>query len=52
MKFPYQPVIWFDGRTQAFDCVMRPEMELTVHGPSASATYTALVDTGADHVDS
>ena len=50
MKFPYQPLIWFDGLTRSFDDVMRPEIELTVHGPSASVSYSALVDTGADQV--
>ena len=50
MKFPYQPLIWFDGLARSFDCVMRPEIELTVHGPATSVSYSALVDTGADQV--
>ena len=50
MKFPYRPSIWFDAATQGFDFVLRPMIQIRVRGQTRSATYWALVDTGADQV--
>ena len=48
MNFPYRPSIWFDEAAQGFDFVLRPMIQVHVHGKTRSATYWALADTGAD----
>ena len=50
MKIPYCPTIWIDQTTGSLDYVLRPEIELIVHGPTESVIYSALVDTGSDDV--
>lgn len=49
MRFPYSSIISLSPHTQKLALLRRPEIPITIAGPAGSATYIALVDTGADN---
>jgi len=49
MKFHYSAVLSPAPDTGEEVVILRPEVPLRVHGTTGSATYMALVDTGADN---
>ncbi len=49
MKVGYQSHIGIDPISGEPQYVMRPEVTITIHGPTRSQQYHALVDTGADY---
>ena len=50
MKFRYRSIISLDFEQGTPFFLMRPEIPVTVIGSRGRATYSALVDTGADNV--
>ena len=49
MNFPYSSLISRDPATGDLLLLRRPEMPVTIVGPSSSATYIGLVDIGSDN---
>ena len=49
MKFLYAPLISAAPDGGDFLLILRPEIPITIVGPSGSATYSGLVDTGSDN---
>ena len=49
MRFDYTAILSVASDTGDAVVIFRPEVRIRVHGPSGSADFLALVDTGADN---